>query len=179
MENIKQVYGKNIRTLRKQRGYTLQLLGQRVGISYQQISRIENGSGTSSNTLERIATILGVSPSVLMNEEIQEDLKEPSELCGYKNFVRGKVYEELQDNISDLLFNKTVRLVNDNAIDNFMKDIIEQLNDKDWICQTVRSLTGSPKDRYKFTDTELLNFCKQFTIMCIDQITALAYGTCN
>lgn len=177
MENIKQVYGKNIRTLRKQKGYTLQFLAKRVGITHQQLSRIENGGGTSSNTLERIAMALNVSPSMLVEEQGQQEYSKEPFVYDYKNFVQNKVYEELYNDVSDLFLNKVIRRINDDIISNFITDIAEALYDRDWVCQTVNSLTDKSKDYYKFTHTELNDFCRQFTFICIDQIAALARDT--
>ena len=65
---LKEVIGKNIRILRKQKGQTLQSLSRQIGITHQQLSRIENGAGTSTSTLERIAAILDVDMEILFNE---------------------------------------------------------------------------------------------------------------
>ena len=70
MEDIKDTIGRNIRILRKQKGQTLQSLSRQIGITHQQLSRIENGSGTSTSTLERIAAILDVDMITLMEEPV-------------------------------------------------------------------------------------------------------------
>ena len=55
--------GRRIAAFRKERGLTLEELGERVGLSQGQMSRLENGrQGLRSATLLRIAEALGVQP---------------------------------------------------------------------------------------------------------------------
>lgn len=174
MENIKQIYGRNIKMLRKEKGYTLQFLAQRVGITHQQLSRIENGGGTSSSTLERIATVLAVSVSTLTTDK-EPVIQSTSE---YKNFVHGNVCEQMYNDVINVFgrtFNRNIQIINDNAIDNFIKEIFEQLqpSNNDKICQIMYKCIDK-KDNYYFTHSELLGLCKRFALEYIGEIIQIA-----
>lgn len=58
----KQILGRHIRMLRKQRGMTLRALAKRVGCSESMLSKVENGKGNPSvNVLHSIAQALGTN----------------------------------------------------------------------------------------------------------------------
>ena len=57
-----------IKTLSKERKITLRSLANQVGISEQGLQKIIRDNTTSISTVERIASILGVSPAVFFDE---------------------------------------------------------------------------------------------------------------
>lgn len=58
--NTRDIIGKNIRSIRKDRGFTLELLARRLGVSYQQLQKYEQGKNSiSSERLKLLATVLG------------------------------------------------------------------------------------------------------------------------
>lgn len=57
-----------IKTISKERKITLRSLANQVGISEQGLQKIIRDNTTSISTVERIASILGVSPSVFFDE---------------------------------------------------------------------------------------------------------------
>ncbi|WP_062018560.1 helix-turn-helix domain-containing protein [Aureimonas sp. AU4] len=61
--------GRIIRTRRLAKGLTLDELGRRLGVSYQQIQKYEKGiNRVSVSTLYRIAAILGVTPTAFFRD---------------------------------------------------------------------------------------------------------------
>ena len=65
MELKKQV-GKAIKDLRKGRGYTMQSFADLLGVDRVSVTRYESGKkNLSTSTLERIASALGVTVSVI------------------------------------------------------------------------------------------------------------------
>ncbi len=153
MEDIKNTIGRNIRTLRKHKGQTLQSLSKQVGITYQQLSRIEKGLGTSTSTLERIATILGVDIKILM-EEPETTLK---------NFIpqtRSFVPDQMCNELYAKLFTDIIKPVNDITIQKFIYEVLDKLvRDKEKIRNLMCAHVGS-KSNYQFTKTELEDFCQ-------------------
>ncbi|MDJ0362275.1 XRE family transcriptional regulator [Rhodococcus sp. H29-C3] len=62
--------GRRIASLRRERGWTLAVVGQRVGLSTTQLSRIESGGRQSSvGTLIELARVFEVTLSELVAEE--------------------------------------------------------------------------------------------------------------
>lgn len=63
-----------IRALRKQRGYTVEMLADAVGVHKGHLSRIERGEKTPSlGTLETIASVLEVGMAELFGEKAGDD----------------------------------------------------------------------------------------------------------
>lgn len=167
MEDIKTTIGKNIRILRKQKGQTLQSLSKQIGITHQQLSRIENGSGTATSTLERIAAILNVDMKILMDEP-EATLR--SSIPYIRNFVPDQMCNELYAK----LYADVIKPVNDIVIEKFINDIFEYLvKDRDRICSLIYSHVGL-KDSYKFTKEELENFCQLLFVDFTDHALRLS-----
>ncbi len=73
MEDIKSVLGKNIRTLRKQAGWTQEFLAEKTGISVPFMTQIELARKSASlEVVEAIAEALGVSYESLFNSNLSE-----------------------------------------------------------------------------------------------------------
>ena len=64
----------NIRQIREDRGYTLEEVAAKVGVSIPHLSNVERGKKNVNNhLLTRIAEALGVPPSSLIAEDFQKD----------------------------------------------------------------------------------------------------------
>ena len=164
MEDIKVTIGKNIRIFRKQKGYTLQSLSKQIGITHQQLSRIENGMGTSTHTLERIAAVLDVDMKELM-EEPEINLK--NSIPHIKNFVPTEIYNKLCSE----MHGNIIKPINDVVIEKYKDKIHKLLEDKDKICKlidiNIENMDTNLKRNYQknnqFTFTK-----RQLVIFCID-----------
>lgn len=151
---IKTTIGRNIRILRKEKGMTLQSLSKQIGISHQQLSRIENGLGTSTSTLERIAAVLEVDMKILMDEP-EVTLKRS--ISSTRNFVTNQFCNQLYAKI----FSDVIKPVNDATIERFINEIFEYIvKDKKKIRNIMCEHVGS-KNSYQFTVSELEDFCQQ------------------
>ena len=107
--DIDKIFGKILKTYRLKKGYTQEVMAEKLGISLKYISRIENGySGIKTRTLINYMNILGITPNTIFkelmtNENIQKQInisEKLNQLSEEKlNFV---------DNMIDLLmtFNK-------------------------------------------------------------------------
>ncbi len=157
MEDMKVTIGKNIRILRKDKGYTLKSLSERVGITHQQLSRIENGQGTATATLERIATVLGVGMATLVDEP---EATLHKVLPQTKNYVSDQMCNQMYAS----LYENIIKPSNDIAIDKFMKEVIEKLvKNQNQIRNLMCSHVGS-KDIYTFTPSELQALCQSLFV---------------
>lgn len=151
MEDIKEIIGKNIRILRKQKGQTLQSLSKQIGITHQQLSRIENGFGTSTATLERICVILGVDMKTLVDEP---EATLQNSIPRTKNYISDQTCNEMYAK----LYADIIKTTNDIAIDKFMEDVVEHLvKDTGMIRNLMCSHVGT-KETYQFSPSELLEF---------------------
>ena len=64
MTVFQQKLGARIRVLRKKRGYTQEILAEKLNIGVRSLRKIESGSGMpSSNTLENLTKVLNVTAS--------------------------------------------------------------------------------------------------------------------
>ncbi len=167
MEDIKTTIGRNIRILRKQKGQTLQSLSRQIGITHQQLSRIENGSGTATATLERIAAVLGVDMKILMDEP-EETLQ--STIPHTKNFISDQFCNELYA----MLFTNIIKPVNDTAVEKFVYEIFDKLvKDRKKIHNMMCTHAGI-KTSYQFTETELEDFCQLLFVDFADHALRLS-----
>lgn len=167
MEDMKTTIGKNIRILRKQKGQTLQSLSKQIGITHQQLSRIENGGGTSTATLERIAAVLGVDMPILIDEP-EATLHRSLELT--RNFVPDQFCNTLYAG----LFDSVIKPVNDIVLEKFMDEIIKMLvSDRETISNCMTAHVGR-KDNYEFTFSELEKLCVLLFADFAEQIMKLS-----
>lgn len=65
VENFLEKVGDNIRTYRLKRGFTLEALGEDIGLDKSNMFRIEQGKNITLLTLMKIAAFLEVHPSKL------------------------------------------------------------------------------------------------------------------
>ena len=79
--DIDKIFGKILKTYRLKKGYTQEVMAEKLGISLKYISRIENGySGIKTRTLINYMNILGITPNTIYkefmtNEEIIKQIK--------------------------------------------------------------------------------------------------------
>jgi transcriptional regulator with XRE-family HTH domain len=67
-ENTIKEFGKRLRSLRKEKGYTQIQLAERAGITFSQIGRIERGlQNTTLSTIGTLAKALEISPKTLLD----------------------------------------------------------------------------------------------------------------
>ena len=75
MDIIKKGFGSRLKIVRKLKNYTQEKLAEDIGINLRQLARIEAGeSFVTSETLVRICSVLEISPYVLFDFDIQEDV---------------------------------------------------------------------------------------------------------
>lgn len=167
MEDMKEIIGKNIRILRKQKGQTLQSLSKQIGITHQQLSRIEKGGGTSTATLERIAAILDVDMKILVDEP---EATLQSSIQRTRNFVSDQLCNEMYAK----LYADVIKPANDTAIDKFMEEVIQQLvKDTGMIRNLMCSHVGK-QENYEFTPSELLEYSQQLFVDFADHAMRLS-----
>lgn len=65
-----ELVGKNINAARRMKGFTMQQLGEDVGMDRAAISKIESGKNVTLETLIKIAAALEVQPSELLQGTI-------------------------------------------------------------------------------------------------------------
>ena len=67
--DIDKIFGKILKTYRLKKGYTQEVMAEKLGISLKYISRIENGySGIKTMTLINYMNILGITPNTIYKE---------------------------------------------------------------------------------------------------------------
>ena len=67
--DIDKIFGKILKTYRLKKGYTQEVMAEKLGISLKYISRIENGySGIKTRTLINYMNILGIAPNTIYKE---------------------------------------------------------------------------------------------------------------
>ncbi len=80
MTGLQQKLGARIRELRKQRGYTQEILAEKINIGVRSLRKIELGNGMpSASTMEKLTTVFNITASELFDFEHlqpQLDLKE-------------------------------------------------------------------------------------------------------
>ena len=73
MNVIKKGFGNRLNILRKSQNLTQEKLAEKIGINLRQLARIEAGeSFVTADTLFNICKVLGISPNMLFEFEIQE-----------------------------------------------------------------------------------------------------------
>ena len=81
--DIDKIFGKILKTYRLKKGYTQEVMAEKLGISLKYISRIENGySGIKTRTLINYMNILGITPNTIFKDFIiNKDIIEQIEIC--------------------------------------------------------------------------------------------------
>lgn len=167
MEDMKDTIGKNIRILRKQRGQTLKSLSEQIGITHQQLSRIENGGGTSTSTLERIAAILDVDMPVLIDEP-EANLQKS--ITKNRNYIPDTVCQSMYAK----LLSDVIKPANDTAIENYLNEVYEKIVRNEQLTRNLMCTHAGKKSSYSFTPSELFQFCQAMFVEFADHATRLA-----
>lgn len=91
-------YGEAIKAARKSKGLTQKQLADKLCISYVNISQLENNQRTPTiETLERIASALGIRLFDLLPEETREKFSVLSDYFNVKNEEIAKQVEEVEE----------------------------------------------------------------------------------
>lgn len=167
MEDMKDTIGKNIRILRKQRGQTLKSLSEQIGITHQQLSRIENGGGTSTSTLERIAAVLDVDMPVLIDEP-EANLQKS--IMKYRSYISDTTCQSMYAK----LLSDVIKPANDTAIENYLSAVYEKIVRNEQLTRNLMCSHAGTKEQYSFTPSELLHFCQAMFVEFADHATRLA-----
>jgi len=73
MANLREKFGKRLRTLRQEKGVTQKTLAKKANIHRTYPSKIEHGlRGASLDTIERLAEVLDVEPKALFDFDEEE-----------------------------------------------------------------------------------------------------------
>ncbi|WP_200415985.1 helix-turn-helix domain-containing protein [Virgibacillus salexigens] len=83
--------GKKLREIRKEKNLTMREAGEKSGVSYSQISRIENGHPASLQALKKLSDAYDVTLQSLFGEEVELPQKLKDE--GVKWMAFGKKME--------------------------------------------------------------------------------------
>jgi transcriptional regulator with XRE-family HTH domain len=67
-EKVYRSIGLKIRSLREERGWTLEDAEEHGGPSWQQLQKIESGRNVTVRTIVTIANLFGIHPSVLLQD---------------------------------------------------------------------------------------------------------------
>ncbi len=79
MDNLKKLFGKNLKKLRQEKKYTQEKLAEKIDISSRALSSIECGKNfVTAETIEKICTALEITPKTLFDFDFQ--YKEKSEM---------------------------------------------------------------------------------------------------
>ncbi len=84
--------GANIREYRKMRKLTQQELADRIGVTWEMVSRYERGKSSSANSLEKISDALGIKSEDLLKENTSTPnaiplLNNPSEFISISELI--------------------------------------------------------------------------------------------
>ncbi len=82
--------GENIRRYRKAKGYTLDALGEDIGLDKSNTYRIEQGKNITLLTLMKIAIFLDVPPQNLLDIAVHVSMEEVEEIIAVKRKNRKK-----------------------------------------------------------------------------------------
>ena len=67
--NLKQIFGKNVRYFRFQKGYTQEKFAEKVNLNASYVSELENGKyGPTFEKIEEIAKVLDVKEYMIFHE---------------------------------------------------------------------------------------------------------------
>lgn len=76
---LKQIFGKNVRYYRYEKGYTQEKFAERVDLNASYVSELESGKyGPTFEKVEIISKVLGVKPYILFQENDNTHKKLPN-----------------------------------------------------------------------------------------------------
>ncbi|MCL6587805.1 MAG: helix-turn-helix transcriptional regulator [Anoxybacillus sp.] len=78
MMSLEKEVGEKLKKLREKKGYTMRYVGEKLGMDYSYISKIEKGHLPSIKVLKEIAELYGATLSDLFGEsqQVPDELKE-------------------------------------------------------------------------------------------------------
>ncbi|GGJ48943.1 helix-turn-helix domain-containing protein [Virgibacillus salexigens] len=83
--------GQKLKEIRMKRGYTVREVGEKTGMSFTYVSKIENGQKSSLDTLEKLCDFYNVPIQSLFGKEVET----PKELEGKVKWIAfGQEMEE-------------------------------------------------------------------------------------
>lgn len=181
MDEIKTYFGKNLKKLRKIRGYSQEILAEKIGINRRQLTRIETGkSFPSFITLDKICEALNITPSSLFDfSDLHEVLKNgtDNELCYVAQMRRNNVIvlsERVnQNNKKEISNSKDIKLDGEESIINMAKKLkrnilVEYYKDNKVFRSvlyntdgtfTVKSMTNKDETLIKNINENLKKYC--------------------
>lgn len=82
--------GQNIKARRKERGYTLEALGEDIGLDKSNTFRIEQGKNITLLTLLKISLFLDITPSELLKTNVEVKIEDAEKFISAKKLNRKK-----------------------------------------------------------------------------------------
>lgn len=115
MDVIKKNFGEQLKAIRNMKGFTQEMLAEKIGINLRQLARIEAGeSFVKSDTLFKICVVLDVVPSILFDFELYNECC----MTGADNRLHFNVIKS--DNLIKLVpKNEIVNEINTDEINSF------------------------------------------------------------
>lgn len=128
--------GKNVRSIRKNKGFSIMKIRELTGLSKSTISDLENDkSSPTAETLEKIASALSVSVSDFFNEPSSDDIKinAPKEYTDkYKVTSRDKKqYLEEMRKANEAFF------MDDELTEEAKKEMLDLMSELFWEAKTL------------------------------------------
>lgn len=166
--NTNERLGKNIRTIRKQKGFTQQYIASKVGVTKQTICKIEKYGSANQTTIQRIANALFVDV-----KELYEPLKTQKTLCEVNDFVTiderdATLYEQcapIIKHINDIVAKRFAEKIKERCT--FTTDEFNQFLKKNG----YQSNSYSPKELYEI--------CQKLYTEFILKVYSIYNGTAN
>ncbi len=162
MDIIKNQFGERLKIIRNLKGFTQEVLAEKIGINWRQLARIEAGeSFIKSDTLYKICHTLNITPSILFEFNIQDEFL----MTGTNNKVHFNVIKTgniiklvTKNEIKNSTDNSTLKENDVDSFDNKMLSIAQKLqkdivvNEKHndiTICTKIYSPNGEIKIQEK------------------------------
>lgn len=131
MDIIKSKFGERLKIIRNLKGLTQEVLAEKIGINWRQLVRIEAGeSFIKSDTLYKICNILKITPNVLFDFAIQNEiLMTGTDNKVYFNVIKSENVIKLipENEIKHSLNESSIKEINSNFFDNKMIFIAQKL----------------------------------------------------
>ncbi len=141
--------GTQIRLLRKEKGISQDTLAQQLGVTYQAVSKWENGSTMPDITmLPVIARYFGVSVDYLLDYDLHNADEEIRSLCKKAFAVRGEQPAEAESILREGLR----RYPNDEIILNHLVYVLDEqgkLDETELLCKELNNSTQDDEEKYE------------------------------
>lgn len=145
MDIIKKQFGERLKIIRNLKGLTQEILAEKIGINWRQLARIEAGeSFIKSDTLYKICQTLNITPSILFDFNIQENVL----MTGTDNKVHFNVIKTgniiklvTKNEIENATDNSTLKENDSNSFDNKMLSIAQKLQKDIIVNENIDDIT--------------------------------------